>query len=50
MDETDGFLFALGLGGLAVALLLIASVVRSLQEDMALLRITAAVPEIERHS
>ena len=38
------------LTGLSFALVLICRVVRSLQEDVALLRVTAAVPEIERHS
>ena len=50
MDETDGWLFALGMAGLSVAVLLLCHAVRALQQDMALLRITAAVPEIERHT
>jgi hypothetical protein len=50
MDEADGWLFAFALAGLSLALIMVCHVVRSLQEDVALLRITAAVPEIERHS
>lgn len=50
MDELDGMLMGLMTAGLAVALLLLARAVRSLQEDVDLLRVTAAVPEIERHS
>ena len=50
MDETDGWLFAFALAGLGAAVLLLASAVRSLQSDMELLRMTAAVPESERDS
>lgn len=50
MDEIDSWLVALGLAGLGVATLLLAHALRALQEDVALLRITAAVPEIERHT
>jgi len=49
MDETDGWLMAGALAGLAVAVLLLASALRSLEQDMDLLRVTAAVPAIERH-
>lgn len=48
MDETDGWLLTLALAGISVALLLLCGVVKSLQSDLALLRITAAVPEVER--
>jgi hypothetical protein len=50
MDEVDGWLFAFMAAGLSVALLLVCRAVKSLQEDVDLLRVTAAVPEIERHS
>jgi len=48
MDETDGWLFAFALAGLSAALLLVCRAVKSLQEDVDLLRITAAVPKVER--
>jgi hypothetical protein len=47
MDETDGWLIALALAGISVSVLLLCSAVRSLQQDMELLRITAAVPEMK---
>ena len=50
MDELDGLLVGLMVGGLSLALLLVCRAVRSLQEDVDLLRVTAAVPEIERHT
>jgi hypothetical protein len=50
MDETDGILLSVMVAGLAAALVLVCRAVKSLQEDVALLRVTAAVPEIERHS
>ena len=50
MDETDGWWLAFGLAGLAVSILLLAHAVKSLQADVDLLRVTAAVPEIERHA
>jgi hypothetical protein len=50
MDDLDGLLLGLMVGGLSFALLLVCRVVKSLQEDIELLRVTAAVPEIERHS
>lgn len=49
MDETDGWLFSLALAGLGLATILLCYAVRSLQQDVDLLRVTAAVPEIERH-
>lgn len=49
MDEVDGWLFALALAGLSLSVLLICNAVRSLQQDMELLRMTAAVPKIERN-
>ena len=50
MDETDGWWIAAGLAAVAAAVLLLACVVKELQSDMELLRVTAAVPEIERHA
>jgi hypothetical protein len=50
MDDLDRVAIGLMIGGLSFALVLICRVVRSLQEDVALLRVTAAVPEIERHT
>jgi len=50
MDDLDRVLIGLMIGGLSVALLLVCHVVKSLQEDVELLRVTAAVPAIERHS
>ena len=46
--ELDGWLLALAMAGLAAAVLMLCNVVKSLQQDVALLRITAAVPEVER--
>jgi hypothetical protein len=50
MDDLDRVLIGLMVGALSVALLLVCHVVKSLQEDVELLRVTAAVPAIERHS
>jgi hypothetical protein len=50
MDDTDSWFLAAALAGLGLAVVLLCHAVRALQEDVALLRITAAVPEIERHS
>jgi hypothetical protein len=50
VDELDGILVGVMIAGLSVALLLVCHAVRALQEDVDLLRVTAAVPEIERHS
>lgn len=47
MDEVDGWLFALALAGLSLSVLLMCSALRSLQQDMDLLRLTAAVPEMK---
>lgn len=47
MDRADGYLLAFGVTVLAVSVLLLCNAVRSLQEDMELLRITAAVPEMK---
>lgn len=44
MDEMDGWLLGLGLAGLAAAVILLSLAVKSLQTDIELLRITAAVP------
>jgi hypothetical protein len=49
MDDLDRILIGLMAGGLACALLLVCKAVRSLQEDVELLRVTAAVPAIERY-
>jgi hypothetical protein len=48
MDETDGWLVALALAGVGLAIILLSHAVRSLQQDMELLRMTAAVPLPER--
>jgi hypothetical protein len=48
MDETDGWLFSLALAGLGLAVILICHAIRSLQQDLELLRMTAAVPLPER--
>jgi hypothetical protein len=50
MDDLDRITTALMTGALAVALLMLCHIVKGLQEDVELLRVTAAVPEIERHS
>ena len=47
MDDVDGWLFALALAGLSLSVLLLCGVVRSLQQDIELLRMTAAVPEMK---
>jgi hypothetical protein len=48
MDETDGWLVTLSLAALTLASILLAHAVRGLQQDMELLRMTAAVPLPER--
>jgi hypothetical protein len=50
MDNIDRIALGLMIGGLSFAMLLICHVVKSLQQDVDLLRVTAAVPEIERHA
>lgn len=50
MDEVDSWLFTLALAGLSAAVLLLCGVVKSMQQDIALLRITAAVPDVERNT
>ena len=50
MDETDGWLFAFALAGLGVSVLILCHTIRSLQQDVDLLRVTAAVPAIERYT
>jgi hypothetical protein len=47
MDETDALLFCLALGALSLAIVLLAGRVRSLEADLDLLRITAAVPAVK---
>jgi hypothetical protein len=48
MDKRDDLVFTVALAGLAISLLLLAGVVRALQSDVELLRMTAVVPEVER--
>jgi hypothetical protein len=50
MDDVDRALVLLMGAGLALAVLLLAHAVKDLQEDVDLLRVTAAVPAIERHT
>ncbi len=50
MDETDGWLIAGALTALAAVLLMVCQAIRELQQDVGLLRITAAVPDHERDS
>ena len=50
MDDTDGLLIGLCLLGLSAVMLLLCHAIKSLQEDVDLLRVTAAVPEIERRT
>lgn len=49
MDEADGWLLGFALAAMGMSVILLCHAVRALQQDVALLRITAAVPEIERH-
>jgi hypothetical protein len=50
VDDADRMLFTAALAGLSIAIILLAHAMKDLQEDMGLLRITAAVPESERDS
>lgn len=49
MDDTDRWWVAFAVAVLSGAVILLCYTMRQLEQDVALLRITAAVPEIERH-
>lgn len=46
MNERDAWFIALGLAGLAAAVIMLSWSVQQLKMDLELLRITAAVPEM----
>ena len=45
MTDTDAWFLAVGMAGLALAVILLAFAVKQQQMDLELLRITAAVPD-----
>ena len=49
MNERDSWLIAIGLAGLAASVIMLCWIVRDMRTDIELLRITAAVPAIERY-